>query len=85
MYTLRPALLLASALALAACSDSPGTEPPPSGAPPQNGAEVPASATASTAAYFDYLNALPPNDRDPPLGVNSVSPPTSETEQPRSF
>jgi hypothetical protein len=78
----RPIVLLACALALAACSDNPEPVPPPGGVPAQNGGEVPASATASTAAYVGFANSLPPNETDQPLGVNGVTPPTSETEEP---
>jgi hypothetical protein len=81
----RPFVLLACALALAACSDNPETVPPPEGTPAQTGGEVPASATASTAAYVGFLNALPPSETDLPLGVNSVTPPTSETEEPAAI
>jgi hypothetical protein len=81
MKFIRPALLLATTLALAACSDSPSEEPPP----PVAETEVPASATASTSAYFSYVGSLPASDTDRPKGVNSVTPPTSETEAPRSF
>jgi len=73
--------LLAGAAALAGCSDSPYEETPP----PADSGQVPASAGASTSAYFSYVNSLQPSDNTAPLGVDAVTPPTSETEQPRAL
>jgi hypothetical protein len=81
----RPLVLLACALALAACGDDPDTVPPPDGTPAQNGGDVPTSATVSTSAYVGYLNSLPPSETDAPLGVNNVTPPTSETDEPAAL
>jgi hypothetical protein len=81
----RPLLLLACALALSACSDNPEPVPPPAGTPAQNGGEVPASATASTSAYVGYASSLQPSETDEPLGVNAVTPPTSETDEPAAL
>jgi hypothetical protein len=81
----RPLVLLACALALAACSDNPEPVPAPDGTPAQTGGEVPASATASTSAYVGFANSLPPSETDLPLGVNGVTPPTSETDEPAAL
>lgn len=77
----RMLLLLASAAALAACSDDPYNAEEPPATPGQ----VPASAGASTSAYFSYVNSLPPSETATPLGVDAVTPPTSETERPREL
>ena len=72
----------AAALLLAACGDNPADAPE---APPPASTEVPASATASPMAYSQYAGSLPKSETASPLGVNNVTPPTTETEAPVSF
>ena len=48
----------------------------------QNGDTVPASAVASTAAFIAYLNTLPTNETEEPLNASSVTPPTTDTDEP---
>lgn len=43
---------------------------------------VPASALASAQAFSAYAGSAPPDDRAEPLGLDSVEPPTSETDEP---
>ena len=50
--------------------------------PPVVSNEVPASATASVAAYVQYSGSLAANDTAEPLLVDKVTPPVSETEEP---
>ena len=78
MHTTHKLLLAACALALAACSDNPSSEPPPVA-----DTQVPASAGASTAAFVSYAQGMPTSDRAAPLGLDLVTPPTSETEAPK--
>ena len=47
--------------------------------------EVPASATVSTAAYTQFTASLTNSETDTPLGVNSATPPTSESDTPITF
>ncbi len=81
---LQHALVVAAAtLLLAACGDSPQadmSEPPPAAT-----REVPASATASPAAYTQFAATLPKSESDEPLDVRKVTPPTSESEAPLVF
>ena len=44
--------------------------------------EVPATATASIAAFASYAGALDASDAAEPLDVSSVTPPTSDTDEP---
>ena len=44
--------------------------------------EVPASATASPAAFTAYTGSLPPDEQANALDVETVVPPTSETTEP---
>ncbi len=72
--------LAAAALAatlLAACGDTFQVD-----YPPEELTEIPASATASTAAYTQFAASLAITDTGSPLGVNSATPPTSETDLP---
>jgi hypothetical protein len=71
-------LALAGAAALAACGDSPQ---PDLAAPAGN--TVPASATASTAAWTAYTASLPASDTQEAVDVNGATPPTSETDEAR--
>lgn len=79
--------LLAIAASLTACggggggSDVPPPVVPPVIPPPSN--EVPTSATATTQAYVQYIGSLLLSDGTEPLDVSKVTPPTSETEEPR--
>jgi uncharacterized lipoprotein YbaY len=72
----------AAALLLAACGDNPADAPE---TPPPEATEVPASATVSATAYAQYAASLQASETARPLGVNNVTPPTSETEAPVSF
>jgi hypothetical protein len=80
---MRSVLTLAAALStsfwLVACGDSPTSVPEAS---PATTTEVPASATADTAAYVSYTASLPASETQEPLGVGKVAPPTSETGEP---
>ena len=48
----------------------------------QNGDSVPASAVASNAAFVAYLNTLPTNETEEPLNASSVTPPTTDADEP---
>jgi hypothetical protein len=80
---MRSVLTLAAALStsfwLVACGDSPSSM---SETRPANATEVPASATADTAAYVSFAGSLPANETQEPLGVGKAAPPTSETSEP---
>ena len=43
---------------------------------------VPASATASPAAFTTYVGDRPPSDLDEPLIVDGLLPPTREVDEP---
>ncbi|MBL8305585.1 MAG: hypothetical protein JNM33_02730 [Rubrivivax sp.] len=78
-------LLAACALAalLTACGDDPaqGPEAPPSA----TASEVPSTAAANAATWTQYAASLPRSETAAPLGLNQVTPPTSETEAPVAF
>ncbi len=74
-------LALAAGALLAACGDS----PPSAETTPPASNEVPASATASTAAWSQYAASLSASETKEPLDVNKVSAPTSETESPQAL
>jgi len=80
---MRSLLTLAAALStslwLVACGDSPANMPEASAA---EATEVPASATANTAAYVSYTGSLPVSETQEPLDVNKVTAPTSDTDEP---
>jgi len=44
--------------------------------------EVPATATVSVAAFASYAGMLDAVDTSEPLEVSSVTPPTSDTDEP---
>ena len=70
---------------LAACGDSNTAVVMP---PPVVSNEVPASAGASSSAFAQYIASLGTvvgNDFLEPLGMNSFTPPTSETEEPQAI
>ncbi len=70
---------LAVAAGLAACgggSDSATIINPPSTS------DVPASATVSATAYTQFAKTLQKSDDGQPLNVQTVIPPTSETDTP---
>jgi uncharacterized lipoprotein YmbA len=69
--------VLALTASLAACGGGSPAEPP---APNQ----VPASATASPAAYSHFAGSVKPSETADPLTVDKVQPPTSETDEPIS-
>ena len=48
----------------------------------QSSDTVPASAVASNAAFVAYLNKLPTNETEEPLNASSVTPPTTDTDEP---
>ena len=81
MKTLHPmaAAALAASL-LAACGDTYTEETSPVVL-----TEVPASATVSTTAYTQFTASLVSSETDAPLGVNSATPPTSESDTPMTF
>lgn len=47
-----------------------------------SGDTVPASAVASNAAFVAYLNTLPTNETEEPLNASSVTPPTTDSDEP---
>ncbi len=73
-------LTLATACCLGACSDSPAPEAPT----PAASNEVPASASVDSRAYTSYVASLPLRDKDKPLDVSNLVPPTSETALPEA-
>ena len=66
--------LLAAVALLAACGDNPES----ADTTPSN--QVPASATASTSAWSRFAASLMNSETQPGLDVNSVTPPTSESD-----
>jgi hypothetical protein len=71
-------------VALTACGGSVDGSTPTSPTPESN-TEVPMSATASVAAFFQYLRVLvdDQNETNEPLGLTQVdSAPTSEVDDP---
>jgi len=80
------AVLLGSALGLAACgSDNDGSPaaaaPPPGAAAPPAAAEtsVPAAAGSSVAAYLAYLRGLKTDETSVPVNVGSFVAPVDDT------
>jgi ABC-type glycerol-3-phosphate transport system substrate-binding protein len=73
---------LAVVATLSACGGGSGA--PPAAAPASAG-DVPASATASPAAYTQFVKSLPSDETGQPLDVQAVTPPTSETDAPVSL
>ena len=73
------AVALSTSLWLVACGDSPASMPETNAAEPT---EVPASASANTAAYVSYTGSLPASDSQEPVEVNKVTAPTSESDEP---
>ena len=47
--------------------------------------EVPASATVSVTSYTQFTASLMSSETGTPLGVNSATPPVSESELPITF
>ncbi len=72
---------LGAAVLLAACGDNPAGPPEP---PPVAEDTVPASATASTAAYVQFVGGLAADERASPKRLDGVTPPTSETTEPQT-
>ena len=69
-----------SLLLLAACGDNPQDAPAP---PPQaSTAGVPATALGTATAYSQFAASLVKTETGPPIEVNGVTPPTSETADP---
>jgi hypothetical protein len=73
---------LTTSLVLVACGDNPSEAVPP---PVVNSNEVPSSAMASAQAYTSFAGSLQKSDTGQPLGLQSTSPPTSETEAPQNL
>ena len=73
-------LAISAAALLAGCGGGGSSEFTPL---PAASNEVPASATASTSAYAQYVASLVASETAMPLDVSKVSPPTSETESPQ--
>ena len=48
----------------------------------QTGDTVPASAVATSAAFVAYLDTLPTNESEEPLKASSVTPPTTDSDEP---
>lgn len=71
-----PAIMLAAAVVLAACGGGGGDDTPL----PAN--TVPPSAMASAQAYTAYVGSLPADDQGEPLGLGTVSPPASDSDEP---
>ncbi|MDO9096404.1 MAG: hypothetical protein Q7U99_27610 [Rubrivivax sp.] len=82
MKTLKVMTLLGCTVALVACGDSPDNAPDTGGQPAVDNRQVPASAAASIAAFFGYTGWLTANETAQPLGLDLVTPPTTETEVP---
>ena len=80
--TTRRSLLALSTLAgLSACGGGggDGSSAPTSGA---DASSVPASAVASNAAFVRYLDTMPTNETQEPLKADSVTPPTTDSDEP---
>jgi hypothetical protein len=76
------AVAAATLLLLAACGGNGGDEP----APIEDPNLVPASAAASTTAWFQFAKALLPSDTSEALALSNVGAlPTSETEEPQTL
>jgi len=65
-------------LSLSGCSDSPSAIEAPAAIN-----AVPASATTSSKAYTQFAATLSNSESATPLEVNTVQPPTSETDPPQ--
>jgi len=79
MNTIRLVAAAAAAALLVACGGgelSVSTPAPPAAGP----GTVPADATLTARAYTLFVGGLISDERAPPLRVNGVVPPTSETE-----
>jgi hypothetical protein len=72
-------LSIGAAALLAGCGGGHGDS---AGNDAATSAEVPASASASPRAFSAYVGSLPADDRAPPLAIDKVVPPTSETSEP---
>lgn len=74
------ALGLSMTLLLAACGDNPQELPAPQ--PQASTGGVPASALGSSTAFSQFAASLAKTESGPPLDINGVVPPTSETADP---
>ena len=72
------AAVLAAGLLTACWDDSDNVSVP---TPPVAGT-VPASATASSQAYSQFIASLAEDNLGEPLDIDNVQPPVSETEEP---
>ncbi len=73
----RTILALSLLAGLAACGGGGGGQ-----TTRQTGDTVPASAVATTSAFVAYVNTLPTNETEEPLNASSVTPPTTESDEP---
>jgi hypothetical protein len=72
---------LLAPLMLVACGGGSGLDPAPTPATaPAN--VVPGSAVASIASFIGYLGQLGANDSTDALGIDAITPPVSETDEP---
>lgn len=77
------ALMLAVGLSACGGGDDAPTPPPTDPTPPPVATnEVPASATASVAAFGQYTGSLPASETAEPLDVDKVTPPVSDSDEP---
>jgi hypothetical protein len=77
MRTLALLPLLFASATLVACGGGSDDTPVPA-----TTNEVPATATVSTAAFASYAGMLGASDGAEPLDVSSLTPPTSDTDEP---
>ena len=70
---------LAVAASLAACGGGSGGQIVDT---PSAATDVPASATVSATAYTQFAKTLSSSDSSQPLNVQTLTPPTSETDAP---
>lgn len=90
MKTSLSVLLIGATVVLAACfgsddhvAEAPEPPPPVTPVPPVTPiGTVPPGATASIQAFVAFLSGLMRSERDAPLSLEGVVPPTSETALP---
>lgn len=77
--------LLAVVAALAACGGGGDGDGQTAGGTDPGASGIPASATASVAAFVRYLGGLVADDAREPLSLDGVTLPSSDTEEPASL
>lgn len=77
LLTCAVALLAAAVLAACGGGGSSGNT--------EAGDKVPASATASTTAFVQFMASLAPSETAEPLDINDATPPTSDTDEPAAI